>query len=199
MKSKLVSLIIGLLLVAGLILLYQWREQSSFVDDVSKQRQEKEIWMSNSLESPFNTKQVVFKGLDYYGPSKKYKIEADFKKNASSEQVLLITNEGSQRTYDVYGIASFTLEGQLCNLQLLSSEEELGSKLFVPFMDLTSGVTTYGAGRYLETTIPNASTIELDFNQAYNPYCAYMEGYTCPFPPKSNVLPVLIEAGEKVY
>ena len=199
MKSKLVSLIVALVLISGLVALYQWREKSNFIDDVIKQRQEKEIWMSNSLESPFNTKQVIFNGLDFYDPSEKYKVEAEFKKNNSSEQVLLITNEGSERTYEVYGTASFTLDGQLCNLLLLSSEEELGSKLFVPFMDLTSGVTTYGAGRYLETNIPNASTIELDFNQAYNPYCAYMEGYTCPFPPKSNVLPVLIEAGEKVY
>ena len=155
--------------------------------------------MGNSLESPFNVKQIVFEGLNYFEPSKKYKIEAEFIKLSPPDQVILVTNEGTDRVYDIYGKASFMLDGQLCTLQVLASEEELGSTLFIPFMDKTSGDESYGAGRYLEATIPNSSVIELDFNQAYNPYCAYMEGYTCPFPPKANVLPVLIKAGEKVY
>lgn len=199
MKTKLISIGATLVLIISMILIYQWKAQKSYTTDVTKQRKEKEIWMSNSLESPFNVKQVVFDGLKYFEPSTKYRIEADFKKLLPPDQVTLITNEGTNREYDVYGEASFILDGQLCTLQLLSSEEELGSTLFIPFMDATSGEESYGAGRYLETTIPNSPIIELDFNQAYNPYCAYMEGYTCPFPPKANVLSVLIRAGEKVY
>ena len=186
-------------MIISMIIIYQWKEQKSYITDRIKQRKEKEIWMSNSLESPFNVKQVVFDGLKYFEPSKKYRIEADFKKLLPPDQVILITNEGTNREYDVYGEASFMLDGKLCTLQVLSSEEELGSTLFIPFMDATSGEESYGAGRYLEAAIPNSPIIELDFNQAYNPYCAYMEGYTCPFPPKANVLSVLIRAGEKVY
>ena len=72
--------------------------------------------------------------------------------------------------------------------------------LFLAFADVTSARETYGAGRYLDIKkIPGATSIELDFNKAYNPYCAYNENYTCPLPPKENFLKVAILAGEKNY
>jgi uncharacterized protein (DUF1684 family) len=76
----------------------------------------------------------------------------------------------------------------------------LRGKLFLAFADATSGIETYGAGRYLDVKkVPAATSIELDFNLAYNPYCAYNENFSCPFPPKENVLKVAILAGEKSY
>ena len=179
-----------IVVISSLVVLYLIKEQTTYISEIEGERREKEIWMSGSLESPFNVKQVIFNGLNYFEPALSYKIEADFKKKVTAEKVVLITNEGTEREYDVYGIASFTIDDQLCTLQVLASESELGTTVFIPFMDKTSGNKTYGAGRYLEAMVPTSSTIELDFNQAYNPYCAYMEGYTCPFPPKANVLPI---------
>lgn len=199
MKTKLIGAAAVIVIITSLVFLYLMKEQTSYISELQGERTEKEIWMSSSLESPFNVKQVVFNGLDYFDPDLNFKIEAQFEKTQAEAQVTLITNDGKERVYDIYGLASFTIDGQPCSLQVLSSNEELGSTLFVPFMDATSGNETYGAGRYLEAMVPTSSTIELDFNQAYNPYCAYMEGYTCPFPPKANVLPVEIKAGEKVY
>jgi uncharacterized protein (DUF1684 family) len=198
MKTKLIGTTAVIVVISSLVALYLLKEQSSYIATIEGERREKEIWMSNSLESPFNIKQVTFKGLNYFEPTTAYRVEADFKKSVATEQVRLITNDGAEQVYDVYGVASFTIDGQPCSVQVLTSEE-LGTSLFIPFRDKTSGDETYGAGRYLEAMMPTSSTIELDFNRAYNPYCAYMDGYTCPFPPKANVLPVEIRAGEKVY
>jgi uncharacterized protein (DUF1684 family) len=72
--------------------------------------------------------------------------------------------------------------------------------LFLAFGDETSAVESYGAGRYLDIKkVPGSTSITLDFNLAYNPYCAYNDTYSCPLPPKENLLPVAIRAGEKVY
>src|SRR5690606_24948076 len=72
--------------------------------------------------------------------------------------------------------------------------------LFIPFTDATTGQDTYATGRYLDFSIPQGQdSVWLDFNKAYNPYCAYGDGYSCPIPPKENQLAVRIEAGVKAY
>jgi hypothetical protein len=74
-----------------------------------------------------------------------------------------------------------------------------GPSLFIPFRDATSGSETYAAGRYLELTENTTGIYDLDFNRAYNPYCAYREDYSCPLPPAENTLTVAIRAGEKTH
>ena len=71
--------------------------------------------------------------------------------------------------------------------------------LFLPFTDPTNGVTTYGGGRYLDLMIPATKVVQLDFNKAYNPYCAYSGNYSCPIPPEENHLEIEIKAGVKKY
>jgi Uncharacterized conserved protein len=84
-------------------------------------------------------------------------------------------------------------------LEFIQSGSYRGT-LFLPFADETSADETYGAGRYLDLKkTPGASTMVLDFNKAYNPYCAYSDNFSCPFPPKENILKVAIKAGEKSY
>ena len=192
-----IAAVVALSIVVYLFIGY--KSSSDYIDEVEDERQEKEIWMSTSLESPFVMRQVAFTSLNYFPVDDKYRIEADFIRNRNKDQITLITNDGEERTYEVYGEANFVLDGIPCSIQVLSSEEELGSKMFIPFIDATSGEETYGAGRYLEADLPLTDKIILDFNQAYNPYCAYTDGFTCPFPPKANKLLVRIEAGEKAY
>ena len=78
-------------------------------------------------------------------------------------------------------------------------KEGFEDHLFLPFLDNTNGTTSYGAGRYIDLTIPEGDTIEIDFNTAYNPYCAYNEKYSCPIVPGENYIDADIEAGVKVF
>ena len=91
------------------------------------------------------------------------------------------------------------IENKLLILELMEMGPQRG-KLFLAFADETSGDETYGAGRYLDVKkVPAATSVVLDFNLAYNPYCAYNDSYSCPFPPKENILKIPIKAGEKTY
>jgi len=116
--------------------------------------------------------------------------------------VVLPTSDGLEKKYLEYGLAKFELNDEPCELLILEIMEDgpYRGTLFLAFADATSARETYGAGRYLDVKkIPGASSVTLDFNQAYNPYCAYAANYSCPFPPKENVLKTAIQAGEKTY
>ena len=172
-------------------------ENGDYSREILDQRTTKDVWLSNDFESPFVKTNTPFQRLSYFPPNQKFAITAKFIKNNSTDSVNLITNLGEARTYHVYGTALFNVDGIDCTLQLLYLTSE--PALFVPFIDSTSGELSYGAGRYLEAGIPIGDEIILDFNKAYNPYCAYVDGFSCPFPPKTNILKVAIEAGEKTY
>jgi len=114
----------------------------------------------------------------------------------------MATNTGEIRDGLRYGFFEFDAEGQRCRLQVYRLDDSGDSgkaSLFVPFRDSTSGRETYGAGRYIDLDENASGIYELDFNRAYNPYCAYGEGYSCPIPPEENRLAIPIRAGEKIY
>ena len=105
-----------------------------------------------------------------------------------------------------YGRLTFMIHDTVLHLmvyqsQALMQETATRDYLFIPFTDATSGIDSYGAGRYIDGTINDIrnGSLVLDFNKAYNPYCAYSAGYNCPIPPRENDLPVAIQAGEKNY
>ena len=141
-----------------------------------------------------------FKGLPYYEVNKNYLVETTF--NPSGNQTIFAMPHTLNRAYEYVeaGTLSFTLNGK--NLQLMSyirkGEMADSVQLFIPFTDLTGGKTTYGGGRYLDVnaTLSNKK-VWVDFNLAYNPYCAYNVNFSCPIPPKQNHLPMAIEAGEQ--
>jgi uncharacterized protein (DUF1684 family) len=109
--------------------------------------------------------------------------------------------------YRVYGKVHFKIEDSAITLSLYQSQDlmqmdKYRDHLFIPFTDGTSGVESYEGGRYFDLTINDIkdSTLVIDFNKAYNPYCAYVSNvYNCPIPPRENRLTVAIRAGEKVY
>ena len=107
------------------------------------------------------------------------------------------TSTGDEQSYYRLGTVEFEVEGQPARLAVYKSAQH--DELFLPFRDATSGKETYGAGRYLEPVESSDGKLLVDFNLAYNPYCAYSEHYSCPLPPLENWLKVPIRAGEKGY
>lgn len=194
-----IALIIGLLtiIVFSFYSLVLTTEGGDYAETIQTERAEKDIWLSNDFNSPFVVTNTPFRRLSYYDPDSKYRISAKFIASVKSEVITLITNTGENQPYEIYGSAIFEINGKSCLLKLLHEKDS--DKLFLPFIDKTSGNETYGAGRYIDLDFPLNDEIILDFNKAYSPYCAYTEAYSCPFPPKSNILDVAIEAGEKTY
>lgn len=186
-----------IIIISSIFMLMLSTEADDYSREILGQRITKDVWLSNDFESPFVKTNTPFQRLDYFPPNKEFAITAKFIKNNNADSVNLITNMGEAQTYLIYGEASFNVNGLDCTLQLLYLAS--GGELFIPFIDATSGNSTYGAGRYLAAYIPIGDEIILDFNKAYNPYCAYVDAFSCPFPPKANILKATIEAGEKTY
>jgi len=144
----------------------------------------------------------AFTGLAYYPPDPDYRFELELHEHAQKKPVPMTYTKGETKTFLRWGEFRFTIRGEAQVLQAYtSSTHDLA--FFVPFRDTTSGAETYGAGRYLDLKPERHLTTEgkwvLDFNQAYNPWCAYNAAYTCPFVPPENWLEVPILVGEKQY
>jgi uncharacterized protein len=143
-----------------------------------------------------------FHGLSYFPVDSGFRFSVRLHRYSAPDRVKLGTNTGEIRSGLRYGYFDFPVGNQTCRLQayrLEDNAESGGSMLFVPFRDSTSGKETYGAGRYIDLKENTSGTYELDFNRAYNPYCAYNPEFSCPVPPAENTLNVPIRAGEKKY
>src|SRR5688500_18825587 len=156
--------------------------------------------MREDGESPIPPdKRNVLLPLRYFSPDPSYSVPAELKLGNERPVAEMPTSTGTVRRYERVGVLQFTFQGQELSLGAFVPE---GTKrieeLFVPFADETTGTETYAAGRYLDLRPTATGLYTIDFNYAYNPYCAYNNTYECPFPPRSNRLKVPIRAGEKV-
>lgn len=182
------------LLAAGCI------AQDSYID--SMQHRIKRYIDSHSVVKGEDKKHLHFFDVD-----PKYKVVTRFEKAQTAEWFEMPTTGKIKKAYRVYGVLSFTINDTLVKMNVYQAQglmeiDQYKNHLFLPFTDATTGVETYETGRYLDlkaTDIKNNEII-VDFNKAYNPYCAYVSGvYNCPIPPKENHLAVAIRAGEKAY
>ena len=147
-------------------------------------------------ESPLTSEQKkVFKGLNYFPPNPELKLEVTVHEFPDQQQVEMQTTTGDIQTYQRYGRFDFTVDGQPAELTIYHSD----SGWFLPFVDSLSGKETYPAGRYLEPEPIGNDRFLVDFNLAYNPYCAYNDTWSCPLTPFENRLKVPIRAGEKLF
>ena len=145
--------------------------------------------------------------LNFYPITEKYKVTAIFEKKPDSKWFSMETSGIIKKTFRVYGVLHFTINDTAVSLNIYQSQnlmntDEYKNHLFLPFTDLSSGEETYAAGRYIDMSTADIinNKVVIDFNKAYNPYCAYVNGkYNCPIPPKENQLPVMIAAGEKMF
>ncbi|MFX0116431.1 MAG: DUF1684 domain-containing protein [Candidatus Hodarchaeota archaeon] len=161
-------------------------------------RKEKDKFMKDDSNSPLTPKQKKkFKKIDYFPYEPKYRFEGAIEHFEDKTEVEIGTNKGELRKYRLFGKFSFEINGQQLALHIFQSLDE--THFFVPFMDATSGNETYGAGRYVELEELEPDIYVLDFNFAYNPYCAYNDSWSCPLVPPINRLPLRVEAGEKTF
>jgi uncharacterized protein len=160
-------------------------------------RADKDEFYRHDHQSPLTPEQQKsFKGLAYFPESKVLAIAAKIDRDVPPGVVRMATTRGREQLYRRYGLVRFEVEGQPAEVMLYASD---GSpNLFLPFRDATSGKETYGAGRYLDLEVEGDDVV-LDFNYAYNPYCAYNEDWNCPLPPAENWLKVPIRAGEMTF
>jgi uncharacterized protein (DUF1684 family) len=175
---------------------------TSYVAEIEKERQEQQVFMKSDPNSPFVLEKKEFTSLKYFPVDSRYRIKADLEPIENKEVITLTTSDGLQQQYLQHAYALFEIDKQPCKLLILEVMQ-MGPQrgtLFLAFADATSAAETYGAGRYLSVKkVKGASTMEIDFNKAYNPYCAYVDNFSCPFPPRENMLKVAIRAGEKNY
>lgn len=176
--------------------------QATYKDSVQEIRnqQSKELFSpQNNVLNADEMKEIV--KLDYFLIDSEKKIKAIFHVSIG-KKFKMMTSSNETRTYRKYGTLQFVWNGIQTELIAyqnieLSKKKEHKNYLLIPFKDATSGDDTYGGGRYLDFEIPTSETVFLDFNLAYNPYCAYSHRYSCPIPPKENHLEIKIDAGEK--
>lgn len=162
----------------------------------------------DASKSPLKKKDLKgFKGLDFFPVDSTFIVIATLVKIANAPTFEMATTTDRKPLYKEYGTLNFTLKGKACELTIYRSQDDLRDEkykdyLFLPFTDATSSNESYGGGRYMDvmTTSENTDgTIELNFNNTYNPYCAYNDKYSCPLTPRKNHLDIEIKAGIMVF
>lgn len=194
--------IIHLLSLFGLIILSCKNEKVIHKFDSTFQKNLNALFKDAST-SPLNAKDLKqFSTLDFFPLDSNFVVRAKIERTPNSNFFDMKTNTKRVSKERVYGILIFNLKGNEYRLNIYqnkSAMENQSNELFLPFLDDTNGMSSYGGGRYLDLQIPTSDSLWLDFNRAYNPHCAYNERYSCPIVPRDNYIPIRVTAGVKRY
>ena len=173
-------------------------EASKFQNKLNKE-------YSSNEDSPLTEEDLKsFTKLDFFPIDTVFRVTANLKFHKDSKPFKMATTTDRLPVYKLFATASFTINGKEFQLEIYQNEKltlspDYEDHLFLPFTDNTNGVTSYGGGRYIDLNIPEGDQIIIDFNQSYNPYCAYNHKYSCPIPPKVNHLYTDVKAGVMAY
>jgi uncharacterized protein (DUF1684 family) len=177
--------------------------QNTYTDSIIEERKSKEMDLLDSKKGILTEVDLQhFESLNYFFTDTSYIFIAKFEKSIG-KKFKMPTSTDRMPIYRRYGYLRFNYRGKEHQLTVYQNMELKGKKkyknyYFIPFRDMTSGIMTYGGGRYIDMTIEKDQTIlKLDFNKAYNPYCAYSHRYSCPLPPEENKLSFFVYSGEK--
>jgi uncharacterized protein (DUF1684 family) len=166
------------------------------VTELETFRAEKDRFFASHPQSPLEPEQKRdFHGLNYFPENLALRLEVTVEEFPKKDEIQMQTTTGDIQSYARFGKFKFAVEGQPAELTIYASPDGF----FLPFVDALAGTETYGAGRYLEPEPLSAGKFFVDFNLAYNPYCAYNERWSCPITPRENRIKVPIRAGEKVF
>ena len=170
------------------------------MSELTEFRQGKDQFFARDSQSPLLPEQQKhFRGLEYFPENPHLRLVLTLQEFPESEKepIEMVTSTGDTRPHRRWGSFTFHVDGEEAALTVYQGAGQ--DELFLPFADATSGKETYGAGRYLDILPANDGRFLMDFNYAYNPYCAYNPHWTCPIPPAENRLEVPIRAGEKSF
>jgi uncharacterized protein (DUF1684 family) len=201
-SSRLIS---RLLIIAGLAAIgwYTFSTLNStdevWKKEIAESRTAKDLQFASASDSPIaDSVRESFHGLSYFEPDPKYKVTATLERLPVPETYSMSLTGGKAEEYQKIGRLRFDLEGVSCGLSVFQRpESQKEDSWFIPFTDKSNGFESYGGGRYLDVPRSTSSELELDFNRAYNPYCAYQSSYFCPVPPRENHLNLKVLAGER--
>ncbi len=159
----------------------------------------------DATKSPLKDKdRKKFNGLEFFEFDSTYVVKASLTRTPDEKPFKMRTTTERLPDYVKYGVVAFELHGKKYQLNIyqnlgLLTKPGYEDYLFLPFLDDTNGEGSYAGGRYVECRIPEGDSLIIDFNTAYNPYCAYNEKYSCPIVPRENYLETKIEAGVKAF
>lgn len=196
----------GIFLLFMAVTSFSWSQNDAEVTSEIFAYQEEENEKFSNPETTILQKKDFkkFKALDFYPINLEYVVTARFIRTPNEVSFLMPTSTERLPEYVKYGEAHFEIAGKKLKLNLYQSavpseDPAYVDYLFLPFTDLTSGDESYGGGRFLDAYIPEGDSMVLNFNKAYNPYCAYSPKYSCPIPPAENYLAIRVEAGVKDF
>lgn len=197
-KSTYIVIGIGVLFILAILLQYfSIKNPSTYVRKIERERDMKDLQFRNDPSSPIKRQdQPGFEGLNYFPVDPSYVCDAQLVPDGKKDTLRLYTSTGGVQAVIRMGFLAFELQGTQQQLVAYKYLDPTQASVFVPFRDLTSNVSTYGGGRYLD--VPISDQWVIDFNKAYNPYCVYNETYSCPLPPSENFLELEVLAGEKM-
>ena len=174
-------------------------DDSAYLEQLASARAFKDQTFRESPDSPVPVdKRKTLLPLRYFPIESSYSVPAVLRLADERPVFEMPTSSGALRRMQLVGTLEFSLLGQKRSLGAFVPDGTVRiTSLFVPFADETTGQDTYSAGRYLDIDPTTTGYYTIDFNTAYNPYCAYNASFECPFPPPTNRLKVAVRAGEK--
>lgn len=190
--------IIGTLLL--LIIVSCGSERTPYVKSIVDHRKDLHKEFRNPETSPLlEEDRRSFGGLKFFDIDSTFRVRARVERLPANDTFEMPATGDRTQHYVTFAIAHFELDGLPQTLEMYRNVTRESDYLFIPFKDKTSPDESYGGGRFLDLDIPQGDSIAIDFNKAYNPYCAYNYKYSCPIPPPENHLSVRVEAGEKNF
>lgn len=201
-SSHIIILAISLVVVVAVAYMFTAAESpEAYVEKIEKERERQFKFIRFNIESPLTEEQKQsFTKLTFFDIDPQYKVKARLNPIENKKVREVPLTDGSKQRYIEHAFAEFELGGKTNKLLLLQAMDEADKRnFFLAFADATSAGETYGGGRYLNVRQDGKTSITIDFNLAYNPYCAYNPDFACPIPPKENILEIPILAGEKNY
>lgn len=178
-------------------------EELEYIQEIENSRIEKNDYMKNDENSPFNRdEKAEFKPLNYYDVNSNFKFESVLYKNEKQDTIIVMGTKGEERKVIRYGYLVWNYDNKKIKINVYKGFSKTGNEYYsIWFTDKTTGEETYGVGRYIdfELNIKEDFIYTIDFNTAYNPYCAYSSLYSCAIPSKEDYIDIAIKAGEKKF
>lgn len=178
-------------------------EEQAYIASVEKSRQEKDEWMKSDPFSPFNQDSTAhFQPLKYFAVNPDFKFQSKLYEYEKKDTIIILGTKGEERQVEKFGYVLWNRDGKKHRINVYHAVSKRGVEYYsIWFTDKTTGKETYGVGRYLDFELnPNKDFLyTIDFNEAYNPYCAYSAMFSCAIPSKEDYIDAFIEAGEKNF